>query len=29
MLDEMTTIEANETWQLAKAPAGHHPIDLK
>jgi hypothetical protein len=29
MLDEMTGIEANETWQLTEALASHHPIRLK
>jgi hypothetical protein len=29
MLDEMTAIEANETWQLVDPPVGHHPIGPK
>jgi hypothetical protein len=29
MLDEMTAIEANETWELVEAPPGHRPIGLK
>jgi hypothetical protein len=29
MLNEMTAIEANETWRLEEAPAGIRPIDLK
>jgi hypothetical protein len=29
MLYEMMTIEANGTWELAEAPAGHRPIGLK
>jgi hypothetical protein len=29
MLDEMTAIEANETWKLEEAPAGICPIGLK
>lgn len=29
MLDEMTAIEANGTWELVEAPAHHRPIGLK
>ena len=29
MLDEMTAIEANGTWELVEAPANHRPIGLK
>jgi hypothetical protein len=29
MLDEMTTIEPNGTWELVGAPPGHHLIGLK
>jgi hypothetical protein len=29
MLDEMTVIEANGTWELVEAPPGHRPIGLK
>jgi hypothetical protein len=29
MLDEMTTIEANDTWELVDAPTSQRPIGLK
>jgi hypothetical protein len=29
MLNEMTAIEANGTWQLKEASTGHRPIGLK
>lgn len=29
MLEEMDSIESNETWHLVTLPAGHRPIGLK
>jgi len=29
MLDEMASIEENQTWTLTELPAGHRPIGLK
>lgn len=29
MLDELASIEDNDTWRLADPPIGHHPVGLK